>query len=159
MTLYIKQKVFTLTDRYSIYNESEEPVFNVEKQLFSFPSKFYLFDNEQNELFRLEKNFTLFLSSYEIYCGNKHYASVQKELSLFKAKFLITSEYGEYVIDGAIFDYDFSIFKNGELMGTVNKKLLSWGDSYELQVKDTENAAFFCALVIAIDNCLHNENK
>ena len=45
---------------------------------------------------------------------------------------------------------------NGSLLGRIDKKWLSWGDSYCLTVQDDSNAAFFVAIVIAIDNCIHN---
>ncbi len=159
MTLYIKQKVFALVDSYSIFDRCNSPVFNVKKQFFSFPPKFFIYDHNGIELMRLEKNFTLFLASYEIYQGERHLASVQKELSFLKSKFSIKSGFGSYTIDGEIFDYDFSISKDGYLIGRVHKELLSWGDSYVLDIEDNQSAEFFCALVIAIDNCIHNQNS
>ena len=43
--------------------------------------------------------------------------------------------------------------------GAVHKAFLSWGDSYELDIPKETDPAFFVAVVIAIDNCLHNENN
>lgn len=159
MTLYLKQRIFTISDKYSIFDENEDPVFNVEKQFFSIPSRFIISDINGNELFVLKKNFTLFLASYDIYKGYYLCASVQKELSFFKAKFSVKSQYGNFVIDGDIFDHNFSILKDGISIGSVNKKLFAFSDSYVLDIIDDKNAAFFCALVIAIDNCMHNQNN
>ena len=39
-----------------------------------------------------------------------------------------------------------------------DKVLLSWGDTYHLHIEDGwGDPAFLCALVAAIDNCIHNE--
>lgn len=159
MKLYIKQHVFTLSDRYSIFNENQETVFDVQKELFSFPARFGIYNSQNEEVYTIQKDFTLFLQSYKVYKGQRLCASVQKELSLFKANFSIESEYGSFSIDGDIFDWDFSILKNGEEIGHVHKQWFSWGDSYVLTVLDEQNADFFCALVIAIDNSVHNGNK
>ena len=159
MKLYIKQRIFTLTDKYNIFDDFGNTIFTVEKQFFSFPGKFYLRDQNDAELFEIRKNFTLFLSSYEIFKDNYLAAKVQKELTLFKSKFSVESSYGNYQIDGDIFSWDFEIKKDGLPMGSVHKEILSWGDSYVLNIYDDENAGFFCAFVIAIDNCLHNGNN
>ena len=113
MKLYIKQRVFTLTDKYNIFDDFGNTVFTVEKQFFSFPGKFYLKDQNDAELFEIRKNFTLFLSSYEIHKDNLVAAKVQRELTFFKAKFSVESSYGNFEISGDIFSWDFEIKKDG----------------------------------------------
>ena len=52
---------------------------------------------------------------------------------------------------------DYTIQKDGDYFGSVHKKWLSWGDSYELDIPNSEHAGFFCALVVAIDHYIHND--
>ena len=42
------------------------------------------------------------------------------------------------------------LYRDGALIGEVNKKWLSWGDSYEVQVLDEAVETLLIALVVAI---------
>lgn len=159
MYLYIKQRVFSLGDKYDIYNENNDVVFHVQSEVFSFGAKLHLYNTSGLELYYIKQNFSLFLKKYEIFTGNSLYASVQQEFSFFRPRMSISSIYGEYEVEGKISQYNFEIKNQGVLVGSVQKKWLSWGDSYELYIPEGCDAAFFVALVIAIDNCVHNENR
>ncbi|MFQ9510490.1 MAG: LURP-one-related/scramblase family protein [Lachnospiraceae bacterium] len=159
MKLYIKQKIFSFTDKYDVYDEYGNVVFDVSSEFLSMVAKMHLSDTQGRELFYIKGRFKLFLSEYEIYKNNILCACIRQELSFFKPRLTVDSSYGNFDIQGDFMDMDFDIYHNGQLFGSLHKKWLSWGDSYELTIPSADNAAFFCALVIAIDNCLHNENN
>ena len=159
MILYIKQKVFSLTDSYNVYDENLEPVYRVESEFLSLLSKIHLYDMHDNELFFIKKNFTFMFAEYEIYNGELLCAKVKQEFSFLRPRLSVTSTYGDFDIQGEFFDMDFNVICNGELLGRISKEWLSLGDSYRLEVANQKDAAFFTALVIAIDNCLHNGKK
>jgi uncharacterized protein YxjI len=157
--LYIRQKVFSIGDRYNIINEYEQPVFSVQSQLFTFGAKIHLYDVTGQELYFIEQKLFKFLPEYHIYSGDNTCAIIKKEFSFMTPKLNITSQYGDYTFEGNFFAMDFIILQNGNIVGELHKKWLSFGDTYELTIHDDNNAPFFCALAIAIDHCLHNENK
>jgi len=50
--------------------------------------------------------------------------------------------------------------KNGVPVAVVSKKFFSFSDTYGVDIADNENHAFILALVIVIDQVLHdNENN
>jgi uncharacterized protein YxjI len=159
MILYIKQKIFSFTDSYNVYDESLQAIYKVDSEFLAFLSKIHLCDLYGNELFFIKKKLTFILAEYEIYKGDTLYAEVKKEFSFFNPRLTVTSPFGGYQIEGNFFAMDFSIFCDGILLGTISKEWLSFGDSYKLDIADANNAAFFTALVIAIDNCIHNEKR
>lgn len=160
MKLYIKQRIFSLGDKYDIYDTQENVVFDVESEIFTIGAKLHLCDRSGNELYYIKQNFTLFLAEYEIYRENILCAVVSQEFSLFGSKLNVESSMGNFELEGDFFAMDYDIVRDGQYFGSIHKKWLSWGDSYELDIAEEENAAFFCTLVIAIDNCLHNgKNK
>lgn len=159
MKLYIKQRIFSLGDKYDIYDSNNNVVFDVESELFTIGAKLHLLDTSGNELYYIRRRITFMLARYEIYSMNNLYAVVSQEFSFFKSKLVVESSYGDFEINGDFMSMDYEITRNGLYFGSVHKKWLSWGDSYELDIPNNEDVAFFCALVIAIDNCLHNENK
>lgn len=159
MKLYIKQKVFTIGDNFEVFDEYQNTVFKVSGQLFSFLSKFHLKDTSGNEIFSIEKRIS-FGPQYEIKNGGRTVALIKKQIAFFNANFDIHAFTGDtFVVDGNVFGWDFTITKNGLPYAKLSKQLLSWGDSYEIDVYDDAELAFATAIVVAIDNCLHNENR
>lgn len=159
MKLYIKQKAFSIGDKYNVYDVNQNIVFNVKSEIFTIGDKLHLLDTLGNELYYIRRRITFMLARYEIYSKNTLYAVVSQQFTFFKPKLVVESAYGRFDINGNFLSMNFDITKNGSYFGSVHKKWLSWGDSYELDIPHNEDAAFFCALVIAIDNCLHNDNN
>ena len=159
MKLYIKQRVFAVGDKYNIYNEKEQLIYHVKSQLISFGAKLFLMDEQGREQYFIKQRITPFLKEYEIYQGNQLCASVEQKLSFLKSKLTIKSIYGDFEVNGDLWGLDYEIRKDGTYFGAVHKAFLPWGDSYELDIPEETDPAFFVAIVIAIDNCLHNENN
>ena len=159
MKLYIKQRIFSIVNKYDIYDEQENVVYDVDSELFTIGAKLHLKDINGQELYYIKKKLTFLLAQYEIYKDNDLCATVNQELSLFHAKLNVDSSFGKFDISGDFMSMDYEISRNGQYFGSIHKKWLSWGDSYELDIPDEENAGFLCALVVAIDNCLHNDKN
>ena len=159
MKLYIKQRVFSIGDKYNIYDEREQLIYHVKSQLISFGAKLFLMDERECEQYFIKQRITFFLNQYEIYKGNQLCATVQQKLGFLKSQLTIKSMYGNFEINGDLWGLDYEIRKDGAYFGAVHKAFLSWGDSYELDIPEETDSAFFAAVVIAIDHCLHNENK
>ncbi len=158
MKLYIKQKVFSIGDKYDVYDEYGNVYFNVKSEIFTIGDKLHLYDLQNQELFYIRRRITFLCARYEIYRGSQLCAEIQQEFRFFKAKLDISSTYGNYSIEGDLWARSFTIYRDGFPVGGVEKKFLSWSDTYEMNIAENEDCAFFAALVIAIDNCLHNEN-
>jgi len=158
MKLYIKQKVFSIRDRYKIYDVSGNPVFDVESGHELMNPKIRLLNLSHEEIFYIKRKVTLLMASYEIYQGETLVACVDQKLKMLRNQLNIHSAFGEFMLIGDVFARNFEILRNDQPYGIVKKQWLSWGDSYELEVYEPEYVPYFCSLVIAIDNCLHNKN-
>jgi len=159
MKLYIKQRVFSLGDKYDVYDEMQNVIYNVQGKIFTLFAQINISDTFGNELYYIKQRFAFLLPHYELYRGDQLVADVVKELTLFRPQLTITSQYGNFTATGDIFAMDFQILKDGYPIGAIRKQWLSWGDTYELDIYNDLDRDFFVALVITIDNCLHNENK
>ncbi len=159
MKLYIKQKVFSIGDRYNVTDGDGNVIFSVQGEIFTWGSKLHIFDASGSEVFFITRKLLRFMPEYAIYSGGVQCATIHKRFTLFSHSISIESQYGMFEINGDIWGMCFDIMCNGSLLGRIDKKWLSWGDSYCLAVQDDSNAAFFVAIVIAIDNCIHNGNN
>ncbi len=160
MKFYIVQKIFSIGDKFGIQDVSGNNVFNVEGKIFSIGNKLKIYDMAGNEIVYIEQKLFKLLPEYNIYLNGSYAARVKKEFTFFSNKFDIDSDMGNYEIEGDFFAHDFSITKNGNIVAEINKKWLSWGDTYEIDISDDENYAFILSMVIVIDEVLHdNKNK
>lgn len=158
MRLYIKQRVFSVRDKYDIYDENQNSIFHVWSKIISLGAQIFLCDMNGQELYHIKERITMFLKKYELYQGERLVASIQQNLKLFNNSLSIQSSYGNFEIQGDFLAMDFQIYQDGSTIGIISKKWFSWGDSYELSIQEGVDAAFFTALVITIDNCIHNGN-
>lgn len=158
MKYLVRQRLFAFNDSFYITDDQKEPVFQIEGKVFSLGNKLNIYDMKGNELIYIEQKLFKFLSEYEIYQGNRVVANVKKQLSFFKPKVDIVSDYGNFQIKGNVFAYDFSILRDGRVIANVNKKLISFSDTYLVKIEEGERDDFILSLVIVIDQIFHDNN-
>lgn len=159
MRYKIRQRIFSFGDNFTIKDENERPFFIVRGKVFSFGDKLALEDLNGNQLFYIEQKLFKLLPEYIIHQNDKPVARVKKEFTFLKPKFDIESNFGQYEMEGDIFSHDFQILKNGRVVAGINKKWFSFSDTYGVEIADGENQAFLLALVIIIDQVIHDNNK
>ena len=159
MNLYIKQKVFSLGEKYDIYDEDQNPIYHAWGEFLSIGKKIHLCDMNEEELVYIKEKVMTFLPNFELYVHGNLFARLNKEFTFFKKKINVTSEYGNFVIDGNFWDHEYTITCDGKLFGTVTKEWLTWGDVYALNINSNEHIEFFISLVLAIDCILQSEEN
>lgn len=159
MTLYIKQKLFSLGDKYNILDADQRTVYTAWGELFALGNKIHLCDASERELLFIKQRLMTLLPAFEIYHGDDLCATLRKEFTFFCKKISVESRFGNFVIEGNFWDHEYSISCNGKLYGTVRKEWLAWGDVYALHIQTEEHTAFFVALVLAIDCILEGEKN
>ena len=158
MRYLIRQKVFSFGDNFTIKNEYDEDCFIVRGKVFSFGDKLRLYNMNEQELFYIEQKLFKFLPEYNIYSNGQDVAKVKKDLAFFRQSFSIQSIYGDFSIDGNVFAHDFSIYRGGAQIAIISKKWFSFSDSYGVDIDDGVDHAFILALVIVLDQVLHDSN-
>jgi len=159
MKYQIKQKIFSLGDKFIIKDEFGNEKYYVQGKVISLGDKLTMFDMQQNVLAYIEQELFRFLPTYNIYINGMHIARVRKEFTLFQSKFTIESSNGHYTVQGDFFAHEFIIYNNNSVVATVSKKFFSFSDTYGVDVNDNEDQVFILALVIVIDQVLHDNKK
>jgi len=158
---YIKQKIFAITDRYKVLDENQVVQYHIESKFFSISHKMNFFRTSDNKhLYELRRQIFTLLPKYFIATpSGEDVATVYKRLALLKHKLDITSTLGDFTMTGDFFAHDFSVELNGATMLDFHKKWISFGDVYEITIYDETKTDFVLALVILIDDGLHDENR
>lgn len=158
-SLYLKQRIFTLVDRYFVYDAAGSEIYRIEGQFLSIPKRQVIYDAAGKELFTLRRIFFALMPTFVLLDpSGRELAAIRKRFTLFRHQIDIDSQFGTYTIEGNFLSHDFSILKNGKQIVAMHKKWLSWGDAYEIQIDDEANEAFVCALVIAVDQAIHEQS-
>ena len=158
MRFVVRQKIFAFGDNFVIKDEYGKEHFMVKGKVFALGDKLRVYDMAGQELFYIEQKLFRFLPEYTIYQSGRPMAKVKKEFTFFKPKFNITSDLGDFVIQGNYWAMDFSILKNGNLVASVSKKWFSFADTYGVDIVKGEDYGFLITLVIVIDQVLHDNN-
>ncbi|HID0780221.1 TPA: LURP-one-related/scramblase family protein [Clostridium botulinum] len=159
MKFIIKQKLFSVTDKYIIENEYGEKLYKVQKILMSMFKKIKIYDIEDRELVYIKEKFIKILPTYLIYMGGNQVATMKKDIGILKPRFTVESIIGDYEVKGDILDINFTIEKAGETVARVKKHFPAIRDSYEVDIKEGASQSLVLAMVIIIDDVVHNTEK
>lgn len=156
MKLYIKQKVFSWGDKFSVKNEYGEDVYFVKGEVFTIGKKLHICDTNDNEIAFIKQKVLTFLPRYYIFQNEQQIAEVVKKISLLTQKYVVNGL--DLEISGDFLAHDYSVMnRNGDEVMSVTKKWLTWGDTYEIDTHDAIDPVVAVSLLIVIDACMASE--
>ncbi|SHJ58312.1 LURP-one-related/scramblase family protein [Pseudobutyrivibrio xylanivorans] len=148
--LYMKQKVFSIVDRFTVKNEAEEDCYQVEGDFVLIRGKrLHIRDMMGNEVALVKQKLIVLLPQFLVFVNGQQVAVVNKKFTLLKPKYVVDGLGWE--VSGNFFEHDYTISDaKGEIV-RIHKAWISWGDSYELEIRDDADEALVLAVVLAID--------
>lgn len=146
--LYMKQHVFSMRGKFSVKDAEERDAYFVEGSFLKVPKVYSITDKDDHEVGRIVKKVFTFLPKFTVEVNGHEIAEIKKEFTFFNPRYTIDAIGVE--VTGNWWGMDFEVYRDGALIGEVNKKWLSWGDSYEVQVLDEAVETLLIALVVAI---------
>lgn len=149
MKLYIKEKVFSWGDKFTVKDAYGEDKYIVEGEVFTFGKKLHVYDRSGREVAFIKQEVWSFLPRYYVFCGDRQIAEIKKEFTFLFPRYTIEGLGWE--IDGSFMAHDYQITKNGRIIVSISKEWLTWGDCYELDIADPADELVALAVVIAID--------
>lgn len=156
MKLYIRQKVFSWGDKFTVMDEFGNDKFMVEGEIFSWGKKLYVYDMAGNEVAFIKQEVWSFLPRYYVFCGDTQVAEIRKEFTFL---------FPRYTIDGLGWDiagdftsHEYEITQNGHPIVYISKEWMTWGDSYLLDIQNPADEIVALAVVLTID-CVTDSNS
>ena len=157
MKLYIKQKIFSWNDKFSVFGENGEERYFVEGELFSWGKKLHVYDNVRREAAFIRQELFTFMPKFIVAVNGQDIAEIVKEFTFFKPRYRIDGLGWE--IDGDFWDHDYEITKNGHTIVRLSKEWFTFGDCYELDIESQEDEIVALAVVLAIDCVLATQKN
>jgi len=152
MYLYLKQKVFSLKDRFTIKNEVGDDVYAVEGKFISLGKKLHILDRNGEEVAFVRQELLTLMPKYTVEQHGEAVAQIQKKLSFLKPKYVVSGL--DWTVEGDFFAHDYAVFSGEQQIVSIHKKWMSWGDTFELNIDDDADPALVVAVVLAIDAVL-----
>lgn len=154
MKFYMKQKVFSWKDKFSIYDEYQKEKYSVEGQFLSFGKKLHLYDASGTEVRYIHEKVFALRNTYFVSDSKQDLVKVSQRFS-FKPKYDIESlgAGSSWFVQGDFFAHNYEIIDNGtgHPIATVQKAWLSWGDLYEIEIFTEDQTETILATVLCID--------
>lgn len=150
MKLFVKEKILSMHNRYYIYNENEELTYEIESKIISFGDKTTIYDKRHNIVAYIEQEIFHWTPCYNVYFEGKYQYQIKKKFHLFKNDYNLSNM---YKVVGSLFNLDFVIINNhGETVALINRKFLSIGDKYQIDVIDEKDINTILTIIVAITN-------
>ena len=148
MKLYIKEKVFSWGEKFTVRDALGNDKYLVQGPAFSFGKKLCVYDMTGREIAVIQQQVFTLLPRFQVTCGGTT-AQVKKEFSLFTPRYTIEGLGWEVV--GHFWEHDYQILRNGSPIVTITKEWMTWGDSYELDIAPGADEIMALAVVLTID--------
>ena len=153
MKLLIKQRVFSWTDSYDIYDEAGEKKYFVKASFFAFGHQLHVYDRAGKEIGRIKQKLLTLLPAFAIEMNGRTYGTVQKKWTLFKPRYEI--DFNGWRVEGNFLGWDYGVYSGNIPVAHISKELFHWGDTYVIDIANPRDELMGMMLVIAIDaaNC------
>lgn len=156
MELYLKQKVFSIKDKFNVYDAEENPVYAVEGKVVSLHHRHFIHDMDGKQVASISQKPIALMPKFFIELADGKTYEMKSKLAI--AHEVCTIEELGWEIRGKIMLHDYTITKNGETVATVHQKWLSWGDTYEISVADPADVVLVLSVMLCFD-IMHAETE
>lgn len=153
MRLLIKQRVFSWTDSYDIYDESGNTKYFVKAEFFALGHRLHVYDAGGNEIGVVKQRIMTLLPAFDIEIGGIIQGSIQKQFAFFKPKYEI--DFNGWRVEGDFLGWDYDVYSGCSSIMHISKELLHCGDTYVIDFVSPSDELIGLLLVLAIDaaNC------
>ena len=157
MKLLIKQRVFSWTDTYDIYDENGEKKYFVKAEFLALGHQIHVSDMAGNEIGMVKQRLLTFLPAFDIEIGGSEFGSIQKKFTFLKPEYEI--DYNGWRCEGDFLKWDYDVYSGCSVVVHISKQIFHWGDTYVIDLLNPEDEVMALMLAIAIDaaNCTRGD--
>lgn len=156
MRLLIKQRVFSWSDTYDVYDENENVKYFVKAEFLSLGHRLHIYDSWQNEVGVIKERLLTLLPAFDIEVNGIVQGCIEKKFTLFKPKYEV--DFNGWRVEGDFLGFEYDVYSGCSSVIHITKEWLHWGDTYVIDIANPADELMGLLLVIAIDaaNCTEN---
>ena len=153
MRLLIKQRVFSWTDTYDVYDENGSVKYFVKAEFLTLGHRLHVYDESRNEVGVVRQKLMTLLPAFEIETDGVVRGRIEKQFTLFRPKYEV--DFNGWRAEGDFLGWDYDVYSGCSAVIHISRQLFRWGDTYVIDILNPEDELMGLLLVIAIDaaNC------
>lgn len=149
MELLFRQRMLSWLDSYDIYDERGRTVYTV-KGVVSWGHKLKIYDAHGRQVGMVKEKKLTLLPRFLLYEGGDKVGSLRKKVTMLRPRFKL--DFRNWDIDGDVWEWNWRIEDGrGDTVMRAHKKLLSFTDTYVMDIRDPRDALHCLMVVLAID--------
>lgn len=160
MRYTIKEKNWTLTERFHISDVEGNPLYEVKGKAFSFRNAMDILNERGEVVAQIFKRRMALHSTYEIQRPYQETATMKHHFGFFKVRFTL-SEPQKFPVEvkGHLFKFNYTFTRGERTIATVAKTKWSWADTYGIEIAETEDDLLILCAVVVLDRTIHNGKR
>ena len=161
MRYVIRERFFRLGEDSDITDEQGRPVYHVDGKVLSLRNTLIVRDLTGAEVAKVERQLIALRPTYHITRQGEEVAEVRKKLfSPFVDRFTIDIPGPHDLrVTGSLFEHEYTIARDGEVVATVSKRWLSLTETYGVEIAPGEDELLILASVLALDLAQDRERR
>lgn len=156
MRFLVRQKYFTVRDKFYIEDANGAPRYMVKGKLISFSKKFSVCAPNEREIYFIKQRLFRLFPTFDILSNGQEVARYRGKLSFFTKRAKLTSPFGDYKIAGSPWAWDFQVKANGAPVMSISKKILRIADTYTVDINNADEPLMLSVAII-IDAIYHKK--
>ena len=161
MRYVIRERLLRLGEDSDITDEQGQTVYHVDGKVLTLRNTVIVRDISGNEVAKVERQLIALRPTYNISRPGEESATVRKKLfSPFVDRFTIDIPGpNDLTVVGSLFEHEYTISRNGQMVATVSKRWLSLTDTYGVDIADGEDDLLILTSVLALDLAEDREHQ
>ncbi len=150
MRFFMKQKVFSWGDKFTIKDDQGNDCYFVEGEVFSMGHKLHVYDAQSREVAHIRQKVFSFHPRFFINIeGAAEELELVQRFTFFKQEYYIKN--APYILEGNFSAHSFTLTLDNQVIMSVDKEWFSWGDSYVIDIKDGADKLMCICTMLAVD--------
>lgn len=156
----MQQQLVSFGDDFTIKDEYGRAVYYVDGRALALRQRLSMKDTQGNEVADIRERMVSLLKTYDIYRDDKHFATLSKQISLFRDKFEVdVPGPNDYNVRGNILDYEYAVYRGGKQVAEVSKAWFTFRDSYGIDIVAGEDDIIILATAVVLDLIVHDSQS
>lgn len=149
MKLYIREKVFSWSDKFTVKDSYGNDRYMVEGEVFSWGKKLHVYDMMGQEVAFIAQRLFTWMPRYTVSVNGQEVAEVRQRFSFLFQRYSVDGP--GWDISGSFLEHNYQITRGFTPVVTVEKEWMTWGDSYVLDIADPADEILALAVVVVLD--------
>ena len=137
MKFLIKQRVFSWSDTFDIYDEYENKKYFVQAEFLSLGHRLHVYDMNGHEVGLIKEKVLTFLPEFEVMIGGHSCGIIKKKFTFFHPQYEL--DYNGWHVEGDFLSWNYDVYEACSAVIHITKEPLHWGDTYVIDFLDPKD--------------------